>query len=134
MDLTSFGKNLDIAQDALDAQIWSDIQKFMPMDKGALIEQTDILNKSTRGEVYLYPPTLDYGHYQYEGWKYVDPVYQVGAFYSPEYGYWSRPGIPKEKSDVPLFYQRAGAEAHWDEAAIARYGKTWLNVARKAMK
>jgi hypothetical protein len=111
-----------------------DIQKYMPLDKGTLIAETDILNKSTRGEVYLYPPDSDYGHYQYEGIKYIDPVYKVGAFYSEDYGFWSRPGVEKIPSNTPLFYQRPEAEAHWDEKAYQAHGKEWLAVARRAVR
>ncbi len=134
LSLESLGKKLDIAQDALDAQVWNDIQKYMPMDTGALIAETDALNKSTRGEVYLYPPDSDYGHYQYEGVKYVDPDYGIGAFYSPEYGYWSRPGVQKVPSEEPLFYGREDAEAHWDEAAYQDCIKNWVKVAKRAVR
>lgn len=129
-----FGKRMDKAQDALDAQVWEDIQRYMPMDTGNLIAETDVLNQSTRGEVYLYPPDSYYGHYQYEGELYVDPVYGKGAFYNPEYGYWSRPGIAKVPSGKPLFYGRESAEAHWDEVAEQNHAKSWLEVARRAMK
>ena len=104
------------------------------MDTGTLIRETDILNQSTRGEVYLYPPDSDYGHYQYEGIKYVDPDYGVGAFYSPDYGYWSRPGIEKVPSNEPLFYGRESAEAHWDEVAYRDCSKKWVKVAKQAVK
>lgn len=129
-----FGKRMDKAQDALDAQVWEDIQRYMPMDTGNLIAETDVLNQSTRGEVYLYPPDSYYGHYQYEGELYVDPVYGKGAFYNPEYGYWSRTGIAKVPSGKPLFYGRESAEAHWDEVAEQNHAKSWLEVARRAMK
>lgn len=129
-----FGKRMDKAQDALDAQVWEDIQRYMPMDTGNLIAETDVLNQSIRGEVYLYPPDSDYGHYQYEGELYVDPVYGKGAFYNPEYGYWSRPGIAKVPSGKPLFYGRESVEAHWDEVAEQNHAKSWLEVARRAMK
>lgn len=128
------GEKLDRAQDALDAQVWSDIQKYMPMRTGALIAETDILNKTVRGEVYLYPPDSDYGHYQYEGIKYVDPEYGIGAFYDPDYGFWSRPGVQKIPSNEPLFYTRDTAEAHWDEVAYERHGREWLRVARRAVR
>ena len=121
LSLESLGKKLDIAQDALDAQVWNDIQKYMPMDTGALIAETDALNKSTRGEVYLYPPDSDYGHYQYEGVKYVDPD-------------WSRPGVQKVSSEEPLFYGREDAEAHWDEAAYQDCIKNWVKVAKRAVR
>ena len=125
----AFGKRLDKAQDALDAQVWQDIQRYMPMDTASLIVETDTLNKSTRGEVYLYPPDSDYGHYQHEG-----EVYEKGAFYDPEYGYWSRPGVKKVPSGKPLNYSRESAEAHWEEAAEKNHAKSWLAVARRAMK
>nr|DAN93199.1 MAG TPA: Minor capsid protein [Caudoviricetes sp.] len=130
----AFGKRLDKAQDALDAQVWQDIQRYMPMDTASLIVETDTLNKSTRGEVYLYPPDSDYGHYQHEGEVYEDPVYGKGAFYDPEYGYWSRPGVKKVPSGKPLNYSRESAEAHWEEAAEKNHAKSWLAVARRAMK
>lgn len=130
----SLGKRLDIAQDALDAQVWEDMQRYMPMDTGNLITETDMLNSSERGIVYLYPPDSDYGHYQYEGIKYVDPKYNIGAFYNPDYGYWSRPGIEKIPSNIPLFYGRESAEAHWDEAVYQNHIKDWVKTAKNAVK
>lgn len=134
LNLERFGEKLDIAQDALDAQVWNDMQKYMPMDTGTLISETGALNATTRGEVYLYPPDSDYGHYQYEGIKYVDPLYEIGAFYNPNYGFWSREGVTKIPSDEPLFYGRDGAEAHWDEVAYQNHHKQWVKVAKNAMK
>lgn len=134
VSLARHGKKLDAAQDALDAQVWNDMQKYMPKRSGQLIEETGMLNGSTRGEVYLYPPESDYGHYQYEGILYVDPVYKKGAFYSKDYGFWSRPGIAKEKSDRPLFYTRDTAEAHWDEVAYANHKKDWVRAAKRGYK
>ncbi len=57
-----------------------------------------------------------YAHYQYEGIVYVDHEYQVGAFYNPQYGFWSRPGVTKIPSDIPLQYQKNNPYAtdHWD--------------------
>lgn len=133
VSLESLGKKIDEAQDALDAQVWSDIKRYMPLDTGNLIQETDILNKTTRGEVYLYPPDSDYGHYQYEGILYVDPKYNKGAFYDPDFGYWSRPGIPKVPTSTPLFYQRESAEAHWDEVAYQNHKKEWVSVAKRAI-
>lgn len=129
-----FGQKMDKAQDALDAQVWMDMQKYMPLDTGNLIADTANLNNTTRGEVYLYPPYSDYGHYQYEGIKYVDPEYGIGAFYDPDYGFWSRKGVKKEPSNEPLFYGRDTAEAHWDEAAYRDNKKKWEKVAKRALK
>ena len=129
------GKRVDIAQDALDDQVWSDMQKYMPIDTGNLIQQTSILNASTRGEVYTYPPYSDYGHYQYEGIQYVDPKYGVAGFYDEKNDrYFSRKGVTKVKSDNPLFYSNPLAEAHWDEKAYYSHFKQWVKVAKRALK
>lgn len=129
------GKRFDVAQDALDAQVWSDMQKYMPIDTGNLIDQTSILNASTRGEVYTYDPNLEYGHYQYEGWQYVDPKYGVAGFYDEKNDrYFSRKGVTKVKSDKPLFYSNPMAEAHWDEKTYQMHHKQWAKVAKRAIK
>lgn len=127
ISLERMGKRLDIAQDALDAQAWSDIKDYMPMQTEALINATDTLNKSVRGEVYLYPPEHDYGHYLYEGQLYVDP--DTG---SP----WAKYGAEKVPANPyrPLFFERESAEAHWDEAAYRDHKKDWVKVAKNAMK
>lgn len=134
VDATRIGEKLDYAQDKLDAQVWEDLQIYMPFGQGDLIKETDMINKSTRGEVYAYPPESDYGHYQYEGIKYIDPVYGIGAFYSPEYGFWSRPGVEKIPSDEPLFYGKPTAESHWDEVAIENHREQWIQVVKNAIK
>jgi len=107
---------------------------YMPLRTGNLIQQTEMLNASTRGEVYLYPPQSDYGHYMYEGWVYEDPVYHVGGFFSEDYGWWSRPGVQKVKSDRPLMYGRDTAEAHWDEIAAQNHRADWLRLARRVIR
>lgn len=130
----NIGKKLDKAQDILDAQVWNDIQMYMPMDTGNLIGQTNMLNQVVRGEVYLYPPELDYGHYQHEGAVYVDPEYDIGAFYSPDYGFWSRPGVEKTKSTRKLTYSNPDAQAHWGETAYNKHKGDWVKVAKKALQ
>lgn len=61
-----------------------------------------------------------YAHYQYEGIVYVDPKYNVGGFYDPMYGWWSRPGVTKIPTSRPLQYSTAKnpfATDHWDVKA-----------------
>lgn len=134
MDPTNIGAKLDHAQDVLDAQVWSDVQRYMPHDTGHLIDMTNMLNQSTRGEVYIYPPELDYGHYQHEGILYVDPVTEKGAFYSPEYGFWSRPGVEKVKSERKLSYSSPDAIDHWGKYAYDNHKEQWIRVAKNALK
>lgn len=90
------------------------INPFTPRDNGILIN-TAVL--SPFKITYIQP----YSHYVYTGVKYVDPVYKVGGFYSPDYGWFSRPGIKKIPSDEPLKYQKKSpfATDHWDKKAEA---------------
>ena len=135
IDFTRMGRRYDIAQDALDAQVWSDMQKYMPFMSGNLRQQTNMLNMATRGEVYTYDPNLEYGHYQYEGWQYVDPKYNVAGWYNADTDkWWSRKGITKIKSDRPLQYTNPLAEAHWDEKAYYAHRKQWVDVAKRALR
>lgn len=134
LSLETFGRKLDIAQDALDAQVWADMKRYMPHATGNLIGDTEVLNQSTRGEVYAYDPASDYGHYQHEGIVYVDPVYNVGAFYSPKHGYWSRPGIEKIPSERNLVYTDPNAQAHWRDVAIKNHKSEWVRVAKRSIK
>lgn len=136
MDFGELGRKFDQAQMALDRQVWIDVQQYMPLDTGNLKGQTNVLNNviAGTGKVYMYPPESEYGHYQYEGIVYVDPVYQVGAFYSPEYGFWSRPGVAKVPSDRHLTYSQSRAEAHWGEAAYRDHAHEWYNVVRRVLQ
>lgn len=54
-------------------------------------------------------------HYHWRGKKYVDPKYKKGAFYSPDYGFWSRPGITKIPTDEDLKYHVPGTGPYWDK-------------------
>lgn len=116
------------AQVMIDTMVATDMQKYMPYSEdGTLRAETAMLNTQSAGQgiVYKYPPLSDYGHYQYEGIVYVDPVYGVGAFHSPEYGFWSRAGVQKVPSTRTLHYTAPTAERHWDEVAIRNHSKEW---------
>lgn len=54
-------------------------------------------------------------HYLYIGKKYIDPKYKKGAFYSQDFGYWSRPGITKINSGEDLVYHTPGTGSQWDK-------------------
>lgn len=62
-------------------------------------------------------------HYLYVGKKYVDPKYKKGAFYSPNYGFWSRPGITKIPTSQDLIYHTPGTGARWDKRMWTAEGK-----------
>lgn len=130
------GQKLDLAQFALDTQVWIDVQQYMPLDTGNLKGQTNVLNTVMlgSGKLYLYPPESDYGHYQHEGVLYVDPITGKGAFYSPKYGFWSRPGVAKVPSERQLTYSQPNAEAHWGMAAYRDHMQEWTEVVRKVLE
>ena len=60
-----------------------------------------------------------YAHYQYIGKKYVDSKTKKGAFYSEDYGYWSRPGEKKEATNIDLNYHTAGTGPYWDKKMVS---------------
>lgn len=69
-----------------------------------------------------------YAHYQWEGKLYVDPITKKGAFYSPTYGFWSRPGVNKEKTDRDLNYNGAPLRGpRWVE-------RCWINEKENIIK
>lgn len=133
LDFSNLGMKLDIAQDALDSKVWYDVQKYMPLDTGALRSETNVINQNERGRVFLYPPQSEYGHYQYEGKLYVDPVYGKGAFYSPEYGFWSRPGVKKVPTDRSLTYSQPNATSQWGETAYDNHKDEWYDTVKRAL-
>lgn len=128
------GAKLDKAQDALDSQVWEDVEKFMPINTGTLRSETGAINEQTRGKVYMYPPASEYGHYMWEGIVYEDPVYHKGGFLRSDGGFFSRPGVEKVPSKRKLKYKEPMAAAHWGEEAFKNHNKEWLEVVKRALK
>lgn len=64
-----------------------------------------------------------YAHYIYTGEVYVDPIYNVGGFYSENIGWWSRPGVKKIPSGRSFrhFNTNTNPQAtdHWDTVAAS---------------
>jgi hypothetical protein len=136
LDFTEIGQKIDMAQHALDAQVWDDVQKYIPVDTGALRSDTNVLNEISEPGIVCCTPDMDthpYAHYMYEGEVYVDPQTGKGAFYDPNYGFWSRPGVGKVPSGRPIQYTQPSAVSHWDEAAIKNHEKQWVDVVKRAL-
>lgn len=85
------------------------MSKFVPNG------DTGILNQNITIEPNMITYNSPYAHYQYVGKLYVDPKYKKGAFYSPDYGYWSRPGITKIPTSQNLKYHTTGTGSYWDK-------------------
>lgn len=130
----NLGDKLDYAQQVLDTQVWQDVQKYMPIDTGNLISQTNALNAVTSKKVYLYPPNSDYGHYQHEGIVYVDPKFNRAGWFNEEKGQWfSRRGVSKVPSDKKLKYSNPRATDHWGETAIENHLPEWVELVKRAV-
>ena len=128
------GRKMDYAQDMVDAQAWSDMKAYMPIDTGNLISQTNKINASVRGFVYAFPENSEYGHYMYEGEKYVDPITGASGFYIDGVGWRSRAGVAKVPSGQELTYSQPNAHKHWDEYAESKHKDEWVRVAKRALK
>lgn len=82
---------------------------FVPGGTSSHINQ--IVNIKVNAIIYQSPSA----RYQWVGKKYEDPKYKIGAFYSPNYGYWSRPGITKIPTNQDLKHHTPGTGAYWDK-------------------
>lgn len=94
--------------------------KYVPMREGILATDITI-------EPYKVTYNSPYAHYQWEGKLYVDPITHKGAFYSTDYGFWSRPGVTKIPTDIPLNYskeQNPLATSHWEVPAYEAFKET----------
>lgn len=132
LDYSGVGARVDTTQGALDAQVWQDVQRYMPRDSGNLISNTNVLNSTVRGKVYLYPPDSDYGHYQYEGVKYIDPVYHFAGFMTAD-GWRSRKDVKKIPSNQKLKYTDPNARAHWGVYAFSQHAQQWLDLVKRGL-
>lgn len=83
------------------------MDKYVPMRNGDLRSNVDIQADSITYE-------SPYARYQYEGKKYVMDNGK-SAYYSPDYGFWSKKGEKKHDSGEKLIYHTAGTGHHWDE-------------------
>ena len=101
------------------------MSKFVPGGtKGLLNQNVDI---DTDKIIYKSP----YAHYQYIGKLYIDPKYKKGAFYSEDYGYWSRPGVSKISTPTPLNYHTSGTGSFWDKKMWSSQGDKVVEEVQK---
>ena len=84
------------------------MNEYVPRDDGNLRRNVDLSDPTKI--VYESP----YAHYQYEGKLYVMENGK-GAYYSPDYGFWSKKGVAKQPTNIDLVYHTVGTGHHWDE-------------------
>ena len=79
-----------LVQEFFTNEVWRLSDDYVPFDSGMLARNVS-MSLDKRSIIYNSP----YARYQYYGLLMVDPDYLKGAMFSPSYGFWSRPGVPK---------------------------------------
>lgn len=96
---------------------------YTPFDNGIL---AGTAFTSSDGTEIIYP--VPYALYLWHGKLMVDPVTKKGAFFSPNYGFWSRPKTQKELTDKDLKFQGAPIRGpKWVERAYIDNKETLLS-------
>lgn len=138
INMTRFGRKLDNAQDALDAEfITRMIQRVPGEDGGALRADIKRFNETNgeRGVIYAYNPGgVPYGGYQHRGIMYADPITGKGAFYKPDYGFWSRPGVKKVPTMRLLQYKNPDAVRDWARYTAEHEKEAIVQAAKNGFK
>ena len=124
---TMFGPGSD-AQAEWSRIVFDGSVPYMPMLTGTLrnLSKAHSATSGLYGEL-VYPGP--YAHYLWMGELYVDPETGKGAFFSEDYGYWSRPGVTKVASGRKLDYDKAAnplAGAKWVERAANDNMPAWV--------
>ena len=87
------------------------MDKYVPMDEDNLRENVTLLPNAV---IYESP----YARYQYYG-KLMVMSNGKGAFYSPDYGFWSKKGEKKILTDIDLNYHTPGTGPFWDREMVS---------------
>lgn len=114
----------------VDAALIKYLRRNEPKDTGTMIANT---REVAPGNVVVDTP---YAHYMDRGILYVDPITLKGAFYSEDYGFWSRPNTKKIKSNRKLNYHGGSKRgAHYVRRTLTDdYDKIVADVQRKINK
>ena len=138
INMTRFGKKLDNAQDALDNEFLTRMLQHVPgEDGGDLRSDIKEFNETNgeRGVIYAFNPNgVPHGHYQWKGIMYADPDTGKGAFYKPDYGFWSRPGVEKVPTTRLLKYQNSEARRDWGRYTAEHEEEDIIKSAKEGFK
>ena len=115
--MTRFGIKLDKAQDALDNEFLTRMLQHVPGEDGGALRSDIKAFNETNGERELYMLIIQMaypmGIISTAGIMYADPKTGKGAFYKPDYGFWSRPGVEKVPTTRLLQYKNPDAVRDW---------------------
>lgn len=122
-------ENMKKAQVFIDSEVLRLCDPLVPMRSSTLIRSGSGHTVCGSGLVTYNTP---YARYMYYGKKMIDPKYGKGAFYSVNYGYWSRPNVKKQLTEIPLKYGGAPIRgAYWFERMKVKHKFDILQGARK---
>ena len=83
------------------------------MDKYVPLGDTGLLRQNVRTTINTITYESPYAHYQYIGKLYVMENGK-GAYYDPDYGFWSKPGVAKTPTDRDLKHSGI-TTSYWDK-------------------
>lgn len=87
------------------------MDKYVPFRQGDLRKTVDI---QTNSITYMMP----YARYQYYG-KLMVMKNGKGAYYSPNYGFWSKKDEKKTLTDIDLVHHTSGTGPYWDKRMVS---------------
>lgn len=102
------------------------MDKYVPYDEGNLRK-----NVSIEVDKIIYESP--YARYQYYG-KLMVMDNGKGAYYSPEYGFWSDKGKKKHLTNINLHYHTAGTGSYWDKRMVSVEADTIAKEVEDYMK
>lgn len=103
-------------QEFFTSELMRKSDPYVPFNEGDLKNSARI--DTNKDAIIYYPP---YARYHWYGKLMVDPITHKGAFYSPAYGFWSRPNVNKVLTDRNLEYNGAPLRGpRWVE-------RCWIN-------
>lgn len=128
--IDKYGLDGGRTQKVIDSAFIGYLEPYVPMDENHELVGKLLSNKPGKGEIDI---DAHHAHYQYEGIKYIDPKYKIGAFYDKNSGrYWSRPGIKKVQSNERLNYHSGPLRGdHFVERMLADHFDDILNAGQK---
>ena len=123
--MNRFEKQFQEAQNWLDGQVFTDMEKYMPFRDGNMRNVSAIMSRSMQGTGRVIAGVPPYGRFLYEGKVMVDPL--TG---SP----WARAGAKKVVTDRDLVFDKIAhprATDHWFDAAKTENVKSWVKGVKR---
>lgn len=125
ISLNRFEKQFQEAQNWLDGQVFTDMEKYMPFRDGNMRNVSAIMSRSMQGSGRVIAGAPPYGRFLYEGKVMVDPV--TG---SP----WARAGAKKVVTDRDLVFDKTAhprATDHCFDVAKTENVKSWVKGVKR---